>query len=47
VAKASVDMLKKVPLFAGLDDRELDQIASSSRAPSAPASSSSSRARPM
>jgi len=29
VAKASVDMLKKVPLFAGLDDRELDQIASS------------------
>ncbi|HXR11086.1 MAG TPA: cyclic nucleotide-binding domain-containing protein [Gaiellaceae bacterium] len=29
MAKASVDMLKKVPLFAGLDDRELDQIASS------------------
>jgi CRP-like cAMP-binding protein len=27
VARASVDTLKKVPLFAGLDDRELAQIA--------------------
>jgi CRP-like cAMP-binding protein len=31
VAKASVDMLKKVPLFADLDDRELEQIAASMR----------------
>jgi CRP/FNR family cyclic AMP-dependent transcriptional regulator len=31
VSKASVDMLKKVPLFAGLDNKELDQIASSMR----------------
>lgn len=31
VAKASVEMLKKVPLFAGLDGRELEQIASSMR----------------
>src|SRR3954451_2699670 len=29
VAKASADVLKKVPLFAGLDDRELGQIAAS------------------
>ena len=28
---ASSDILKKVPLFAGLDDKELDQIASSMR----------------
>ncbi|MGH3049683.1 MAG: cyclic nucleotide-binding domain-containing protein [Gaiellaceae bacterium] len=27
MARASVDTLKKVPLFAGLDDRELRQIA--------------------
>ncbi len=31
VANASADMLKKVPLFAELDDRELGQIASSMR----------------
>ena len=31
VANASPDALKKVPLFAGLDDRELKQIASSMR----------------
>jgi CRP-like cAMP-binding protein len=31
VAKASVDVLKKVPLFAGLDDRELQQIAGQMR----------------
>ena len=31
VAGASADLLKKVPLFAGLDDRELQQIASSMR----------------
>ena len=31
VPGASVDMLKKVPLFAGLDDKELGQIASSMR----------------
>jgi CRP/FNR family cyclic AMP-dependent transcriptional regulator len=31
VAKASVEMLKKVPLFADLDDRELEQIAGSMR----------------
>jgi CRP/FNR family cyclic AMP-dependent transcriptional regulator len=29
VARASSDVLKKVPLFAGLDDRELEQIATS------------------
>jgi CRP/FNR family cyclic AMP-dependent transcriptional regulator len=29
VARASADVLKKVPLFAGLDGRELDQIAAS------------------
>jgi CRP-like cAMP-binding protein len=29
VARASADVLKKVPLFAGLDDRELGQIAAS------------------
>lgn len=29
MAKASPDVLKKVPLFAGLDDRELGQIAAS------------------
>jgi CRP/FNR family cyclic AMP-dependent transcriptional regulator len=29
VARASSDVLKKVPLFAGLDDRELEQIAAS------------------
>ena len=31
VAKASAEMLKKVPLFADLDARELEQIASSMR----------------
>ena len=31
VAKASVDVLKKVPLFAGLDDRELQEIAGQMR----------------
>ena len=31
VAGASIDMLKKVPLFSGLDNKELDQIASSMR----------------
>jgi CRP-like cAMP-binding protein len=31
VARASVDILKKVPLFADLDDRELEQIAGSMR----------------
>jgi CRP/FNR family transcriptional regulator, cyclic AMP receptor protein len=31
VARASADVLKKVPLFADLDDRELEQIASSMR----------------
>jgi CRP/FNR family transcriptional regulator len=31
VPGASIDMLKHVPLFAGLDDRELEQIASSMR----------------
>ena len=31
VASAAVDTLKKVPLFAGLDDKELEQIASSMR----------------
>jgi CRP-like cAMP-binding protein len=31
VAKASSAMLKQVPLFSGLDDRELDQIAGSLR----------------
>jgi len=31
VAQASADTLKKVPLFAGLDDKELNQIASSMR----------------
>jgi len=31
VAKASVEMLKKVPLFADLDGRELEQIAGSMR----------------
>jgi CRP/FNR family cyclic AMP-dependent transcriptional regulator len=31
VASAAVDTLKKVPLFAGLDDKELDAIASSMR----------------
>jgi CRP/FNR family cyclic AMP-dependent transcriptional regulator len=29
VARASVDVLKKVPLFQGLEDRELQQIADS------------------
>ena len=29
VARASSDVLKKVPLFAGLDRRELDEIAAS------------------
>jgi CRP-like cAMP-binding protein len=32
VAGASPDMLRKVPLFAGLDNRELEQIAASMRA---------------
>jgi len=27
VARATVDMLKRVPLFAGLEKRELEQIA--------------------
>jgi CRP/FNR family transcriptional regulator, cyclic AMP receptor protein len=31
VARASADVLKKVPLFAGLDKRELEQIASTMR----------------
>jgi CRP/FNR family transcriptional regulator, cyclic AMP receptor protein len=31
VARASADVLKKVPLFADLDDRELEQIAGSMR----------------
>ena len=31
VPGASIEMLKQVPLFAGLDDRELGQIASSMR----------------
>jgi len=31
VARASSELLKKVPLFAGLEGRELDQIASSMR----------------
>jgi CRP/FNR family transcriptional regulator len=31
VAGASADILKKVPLFAGLDDKELNQIARSMR----------------
>jgi len=31
VASASVDTLKKVPLFAGLDDKELQEIANSMR----------------
>ena len=31
VAGASIDALKKVPLFAGLDDKELQEIASSMR----------------
>jgi CRP-like cAMP-binding protein len=31
VARASSDVLKKVPLFSGLDDRELGQIAATMR----------------
>ena len=31
VAGAPIDLLKKVPLFAGLDDKELQQIATSMR----------------
>lgn len=31
VARASADVLRKVPLFADLDDRELEQIAGSMR----------------
>ena len=31
VARASADVLKNVPLFAGLDDRELEQIAGTMR----------------
>jgi CRP/FNR family transcriptional regulator, cyclic AMP receptor protein len=31
VARASADVLKKVPLFSGLDKRELEQIASTMR----------------
>jgi CRP-like cAMP-binding protein len=31
VARASSDILKNVPLFAGLDERELEQIASTMR----------------
>src|SRR4051812_32520742 len=31
VARASAEILKRVPLFSGLDDRELEQIASTMR----------------
>jgi CRP-like cAMP-binding protein len=31
VARASAEVLKRVPLFAGLDDRELEQIAGTMR----------------
>jgi CRP-like cAMP-binding protein len=31
VARASTDVLKRVPLFAGLDDRELQEIAAQMR----------------
>ena len=31
MARASSDVLKRVPLFAGLDDRELEQIAATMR----------------
>src|SRR3954451_5438518 len=31
VARASADVLKRVPLFSGLDDRELEQIAATMR----------------
>jgi CRP/FNR family transcriptional regulator, cyclic AMP receptor protein len=31
MSRATADTLKKVPLFAGLDDKELEQIASSMR----------------
>jgi CRP/FNR family cyclic AMP-dependent transcriptional regulator len=31
VARASIDTLKRVPLFAGLDNKELEEIASSMR----------------
>jgi CRP/FNR family transcriptional regulator, cyclic AMP receptor protein len=31
MARASADVLKRVPLFAGLDDRELEQIAGTMR----------------
>jgi len=31
VAGASIDLLKRVPLFAGLDDKELTEIATSMR----------------
>ena len=31
MARASADVLKRVPLFAGLDDRELEQIAATMR----------------
>jgi CRP/FNR family transcriptional regulator, cyclic AMP receptor protein len=31
VARASSEILKRVPLFAGLDDRELEQIATTMR----------------
>jgi len=31
MARASADVLKKVPLFAGLDDRELEQISATMR----------------
>ena len=31
MARASADVLKRVPLFAGLDDRELEQIAQTMR----------------
>jgi CRP/FNR family transcriptional regulator, cyclic AMP receptor protein len=31
VARASTDTLRKVPLFAGLDEKELEEIASSMR----------------
>ena len=39
VARASSDLLKKVPLFAGLDDRELDEIAAQMRERTFPAGS--------
>ena len=37
MARPSVDVLKKVPLFSGLDDRELDEIAVSMKERRVPA----------